>query len=129
MEDNVKVMRVLRRMYPDRSEFSEEEKALVGDVLAASMEGSPKSGMLPTKFVGIGGLVEVGGYRYRCIERPRMISKVVAGREIVFELTCPADVCLGCDFSIKYRNCSSVQCSYADRRDRRNVWFVEVADE
>ena len=32
----------------------------------------------------------------------------------------------GIDISRKYRSCGSLQCSRFDRKDGRNVWFVEV---
>ena len=107
-------MKLLRRMYPDREDFTDAEVEMVELALQVNAESGVRSGMLPSKFVEVGETVTVGGYVYRCVEARRM--------------ACPADACLGCDFSRLYRNCSSVQCGCFDRRDRKFVWFKEVCD-
>lgn len=109
-----KGLKLLRRMYPDREDFTDAEVEMVELALQVNAESGVRSGMLPSKFVEVGETVTVGGYVYRCVEARRM--------------ACPADACLGCDFSRLYRNCSSVQCGCFDRRDRKFVWFKEVCD-
>ena len=104
--------RILRKMFPDRRDFSEEEVSYVGRVLSAYLEPSSRNTALPSRFVEVGDSVEVGGYRYKCVLRER--------------ISAPCEACKGCDFSRKYRNCGDVQCSSFDRRDGRNVWFAEI---
>ena len=70
---------------------------------------------LPKEFIPVGAYVDCGGFRYRCIERPPVCGML------------PEDACSGCDISRKYRSCGSLQCSRFDRKDGRNVWFVEAS--
>lgn len=109
-----RIENILRRAFPERDAFTEEERSFAAKVYAASLSGGGRSSLLPTRFVGVGDEVEVGGIRYRCVLRN--------------DESCPAAACWGCDISRKGRWCQDLQCSVFDRRDRRNVWFVEVAD-
>lgn len=104
--------RILRRVFPERSEFTEAEVDLAERIMEADREPSPRKSMLPTKFCPIGEEIEYGGHKYRCELRP--------------SVSAPSEACSGCDFSRKYRNCSDVQCSLFDRRDRKFVWYKEV---
>ena len=109
-----KVEVILRRAFPERDVFDDSEVRFASLVLAASLVGDGRSAALPTRFVEVGGLVEVGGIRYRCIERT--------------DESCPAAACWGCDISRKGRWCQDLQCGRFDRRDGRNVWYVEEPD-
>jgi len=104
--------RILKKAFPERSEFSEEEIELAEKVIEAYLAPTPRSSALPTKYTDVGDILEIGGHRYECI---------VARRCSV-----PSEACSGCDFSRKYRNCSDVQCSPFDRRDGKFVWYKEV---
>ena len=109
-----KVEVILRRAFPERDVFSSEEMQFATLVLAASLIGDSRSSALPTRFVPVGGEVSVGGIRYKCVART--------------DESCPAAACWGCDISRKGRWCQDLQCGSFDRRDKRNVWFVEVED-
>lgn len=109
-----KVEAILRRAFPERDAFSTDEMRFASLVLAASLVGDSRSSALPTRFVPVGDVVSVGGYRYLCVPRPAEM--------------CPAAACWGCDISRKGRWCQDLQCGRFDRRDERNVWFVEVED-
>lgn len=107
--------RILRRLYPDRGEFSEGELSYVDAVLSAyagERLSSERASALPLRYVEVGGAVSVSGYRLRCVERPRCLWP-------------PSEACSGCALSRLYLGCAGLQCSSFDRRDGRNVWYVE----
>lgn len=78
-----------------------EERSLMG-----------KKTALPTRFIEIGGEVEVRGHRFRCVEADRV--------------SVPAEACSGCSLSKLYLRCGDLQCGCFDRRDKKIVWFKEV---
>ena len=107
--------RILRRMGRTDAGFGEAELAYVADVIAAYNEERAAGGKavaLPMRYVDIGGEIEVSGHRLRCIERPVRVWP-------------PCEACSGCALSKLYLGCSDIQCSIFDRRDRKDVWFVE----
>ena len=105
---------ILRRAFPDRDAFTEEETAFASAVLSNASAGLQSRAVLPVRFVPVGETTEVGGHRYRCVVREWD--------------PCPASACSGCDISRKSRWCQDLQCSVFDRRDGTNVWYVEVED-
>lgn len=75
---------------------------------------------LPTRFVKIGDTFERYGTTLKCVRRRGDLL--------------PKDACKGCWFKAPrdgYKkgeatiNCNDIQCSSWDRRDRKNVWFIE----
>lgn len=109
-----KTEQILRKAYPERSSFSEKEKAFASDVIAALSTSKPRCGTLPHIFVPIGGTYTVSGRTYRCVRRKQEME--------------PCDACSGCDFFRYKRSClfAGLQCSKFDRRDNTFVWFEEV---
>lgn len=109
-----KIEQLLRKAYPDRSSFSEGEKAFASDIVTALSTSKPRCSTLPHIFVPIGGTYVVSGRTYRCVKRKRVIS--------------PCEACSGCDFFRKKRSClfAGLQCSKFDRSDNTFVWFEEV---
>ena len=103
-----KVDRILRKMYPGRESFTDEERKLAEAALYVANSDAPKSRM-PRKDIAVGGMVMKNGIRYRCVLRPEILS--------------PADACGGC--GLKDRPCSGLRCSSFDRTDGLNVWFQE----
>lgn len=104
-----KIDRVLRKAFPERDVFTDEEVRLAKAALYVANSDAPKSRM-PRTDIEVGGYVNKGGRRYVCIERGEVIS--------------PADACMGC--ALRDRPCSGLRCSSFDRRDGRNVWFAEA---
>ena len=104
-----KVDRVLRKAFPGREVFTDDEVSLAKAALYVANSDAPKSRM-PRTDVPVGGYVNKGGRRYRCVLRGDVVV--------------PADACLGCDLSD--RPCSGLRCSGFDRADGLNVWFKEV---
>lgn len=104
-----KVDRILRKMYPGREVFTEDERRLAESALYVANSDAPKSRM-PRKDVALGEMVVKNGISYRCVLRP--------------EISTPADACLGC--GMKDRPCSGIRCSSFDRSDGLNVWFLEI---
>lgn len=104
-----KVDRVLRRVFPDREDFTDEERRLAEAAIVVANSDSPKSRM-PRTDVPVGGILRKRGAEYRCVLRGRVAS--------------PADACSGC--GLRDRPCSGVRCSRFDRSDGLNVWFEEV---
>ncbi len=104
-----KIDRVLRKAFPGRDVFTEEEIRLAKAALYVANSDAPKSRM-PRTDVPIGGYVNKGGRRYRCVIRGEVIS--------------PADACIGC--ALCDRPCSGLRCSSFDRSDGLNVWFEEA---
>lgn len=105
---------VLKAMYPDRDEYTDEEVASARRVMAASVHRTPRSMRLPSIFVPIGGDYVYGGVTYRCVRRPHVV---------------PRDACLGCAFSASGKPCpAALQCSKFDRRDGVFVWFERVVE-
>lgn len=104
-----KVERVLRKAFPGREAFTEEEYNVAKAALYVANSDAPKSRM-PRTDVEVGGFVNKGGRRYKCVLRMDVLH--------------PSDACLGCDLCD--RPCSGLRCSSFDRRDGLNVWFKEV---
>lgn len=104
------VIDALKRVFPFESEFSEREKTVARWFLCG--EDDVKEVRRPVTFIPAGGLVTVGGRRYRCVEVPRDIH--------------PMDYCRGCDISRERSYCSHIQCSKFDRRDGKFVRFEEA---
>lgn len=100
--------RVLKFKYPDRDTFTDEEILEVRRLLSKDGDKDESSLRLPSRFVSIGGVVEILGKKYRC---------VLADKDLL------TDPCRGCDLSSM--NCSFrfPQCSPFDRRDHKRVWF------
>ena len=77
---------------------------------------------LPGRFVPVGGVLSRYGRSFRCVSRPPVASMS------------PQDACRGCWFARTHRderlttNCYAVQCSSFDRKDGRNVWFIDEED-
>jgi len=103
--------RILRFKYPDRTEFTHEELLEARRVLSRDECKDDSAQRLPTKFVPIGGMVNIFGRIYKCVE---------ASKDIL------TDPCLGCD--LRDINCTSrvPQCSPFDRRDRKRAWYKLV---
>ena len=103
--------RVLHFKYPDRTEFTQEEILEVRRLLSKDGEKDESSVRLPSKFVPIGGRVQILGKWYRCVEADKHLL---------------TDPCRGCDLASE--NCSFrvPQCSPFDRRDHKRVWFKLV---
>lgn len=103
-----KVEKLLKKIYPERDDFSEAELAIAEDVyIALRFKGAKSS----SKFVEVGSTVVVNGERYRCVVRPHIGQ--------------PRDACMGCDF--KGLVCPAyLQCSAYDRSDGEYVWFRRV---
>lgn len=107
--------KILHRIYADRDSFSAEELAFVGGVVSAYNEeraARAKAVALPTRFVAVGDMVMVAGHSMRCVRRPSDVWP-------------PSEACKGCSLSRLYLGCGDLQCSLFDRRDKKNVWFVE----
>lgn len=101
---------ILRELHPDGC-YTEAESRLVGEVLRILDRRGVKSPSLPSRFVPIGGIVNIRGRNYRC--------------ELRGEVHHWMDCCSGC--SLRGIDCpASLQCSKFDRRDGRNVWFRAV---
>lgn len=110
-----RIEKILRRAFPEKKVFTEEEKEFAEGVIASYsnvVRNDRRCMSLPTRFIGIGDRVEIAGHVYRCVLRGGVRM--------------PSEACAGCDFSRKYRNCVDLQCSRFDRRDGENVWFREV---
>ncbi len=110
-----RIDKILKRAFPDRDSFTDSEKEFASAVLASYnnvVKNDRRCLTLPLRFIPIGDIVEIAGYRYRCMLRGGVRT--------------PADACAGCDFSRKCRGCVDLQCSKWDRRDGQNVWFREV---
>ena len=102
--------RILRMLRPGEVAFSEEELSFVREVLSVADGKSDKASSLPSRFVPIGGLIDIRGRVYRCVIRSDVHW---------------VDCCSGC--SLRGVDCPSfLQCSKFDRRDGMNVWFREV---
>lgn len=79
-------------------------------------KGIVRGGKLPQRFIPVGGELERCGRVFVCVER--------------HSVALPKDACFGCWFAKTHRdklisNCSALQCSRFDRKDGRDVWFVE----
>lgn len=106
-----KIELLLRKIYPDRDNFSDAEVQLAMDVYAALKYTDGRTAELPTRFVPMGGIIRVKGRHYKCVRRPNLA------------IACEA--CSGCAFS--GGTCPEfLQCSSFDRMDKKNVWFEEV---
>ena len=102
--------RLLRMLRPGEVLFTEEELSYVRSLLGVVEGKTEKASSLPTRFVGIGEEIVIRGRRYRCILR-----------EDVHWVDC----CRGC--ALRGVDCPPfLQCSVFDRRDGKDVWFVEV---
>lgn len=66
--------------------------------------------------VPIGSILDIGGVRLKCIERPDVRTMHVS------------EACSGCYFSIENKTCPPSQCSRFGRLDDKNVWFVRYED-
>ena len=106
-----KIDRVLRRTFPGRESFTEEERRLAEAALYVANSDAPKS-RIPRKDIPIGQTVTKNGVTYKCVPRADITSLNAA------------DACIGC--SLKDRPCSGLRCSSFDRRDGINVWFEEI---
>lgn len=107
-----KALTYLKRLYPERIAFTEEEKEFASGLLRVFLMKDDCQCQMPTRFVPVGEVCVHGAVKYCCVKRPKV---VVAG-----------SACDGCDIARKYRGCGNLQCSSYDRKDRENVWFVEV---
>lgn len=106
---------VLKEMFPDAGEYSDDQINAARRVMQASTSRTPRSMRLPSIYIPVGGEYVCFGKTYRCIARPKVV---------------PRDCCLGCDLSrIKYPCPAALQCSKFDRADGRFVWFVEVSKD
>lgn len=104
-----KVERVLRRVYPGREDFTDEERRLAESAIYVANSDAPKARM-PRTDIPVGGVLHKNGRAYRCVVRD--------------EVSSPADACSGC--GLRERPCYGVRCSSFDRSDGGNVWFIEV---
>lgn len=77
----------------------------------ADKGGKVRSATPPSVDCEIGGLLELRGVLYRCVERPY--------------IGCVRDACSGCSLSERGRSCDTVRCSKWDRADGVFVWYVE----
>ena len=102
--------RLLKKLYPGKDDFSNEEYSLANDILAIADGKTLKASALPQRFVPLGDVISIRGERYRCV-----------AREDVGWVDC----CLGCAF-IGCDCPASLQCSKFDRKDGKNVWFQKV---
>lgn len=64
---------------------------------------------LPTKYVGLGDVLKIGGQGHRPYLRPR-----------------DAKNCDGCSLKNHQKECEKVQCSKPDRKDGVSVFFKRV---
>lgn len=89
------------------------------------MDGINKFGPVwspPTRFVPIGHEFVRYGRRLLCVERPK-------------DTWPPLRACKGCFFRRSEArdgviiNCKDIQCSSFDRRDRKNVWFIDQGED
>lgn len=105
-----KVDRVLRRLYPGRSEFTLAEREFAARALAiAREEGS--GGRMSSEFIPVGGRFVRRNIEFECIVRPD-------GLEL-------HKGCSGCGFN-DARACDAPPCSKFDRTDGEFVWFRRV---
>lgn len=109
----MEILDKLKRVFPEREGFSDAEIAFAARLLSFTARKTSDAPSLPSRFVELGGVVLHEGHWYRCIE-----SKA----------THPSEACCGCDIARLYRGCGSLQCSKFDRRDGRNVWYIETAE-
>lgn len=105
---------ILKSLYPQRDDFSEQEEAFVDAILRASATLPKRRIQAPSSWCGVGDTLTVGGRTYRCVEVPSD--------------THWSEACSGCDFSRCYRNCDGVMCSKFDRKDGKFVWYQEIND-
>lgn len=104
---------ILMKLHPGRTEFSDMEREFADELLRIASGKSEKANALPSRYIEIGGRVEIRGRWYECVVRP----------------SCHwLDSCSGCAFF----GCDCppfLQCSRHDRRDGRYVWFKPCVDE
>ena len=102
----------LLRWKTGRTRFSEEELLEARRVMSRDSNKDESAGRLPSKFIPVGGLVDIFGHIYKCVE--------ASGPHKL-------DACYGCDIA-KSENCTFrvPQCSPFDRSDHKRVWFVRA---
>lgn len=106
-------MRALRKVFPTREVFTEEEIRLAKAVAEAVHENMTHSRLPKKKYHSLYSVFMVDHVRLKVVPRGPVMA--------------PKDACMGCYFkSGKNNPCSSICCSSFDREDKRNVWFVEV---
>lgn len=103
-----KIDRVLKKVFPGRDTFTEDEKKLAQRCIEAANADAARSRM-PRSEYAVGETFEKAGATLKVIARPRGIH--------------PSEACSGCFFIS--RNCYGLKCSKFDRSDETFVWFVE----